>query len=133
MTLVIRRPFVGEIITVQSPDNPDVHFDLRRCGVAEHIARQNLSATVRYVPRDVEDDVVTERDYPMGTLRLKTIMFALKGWNLGDENGHPITLSEVTVQQYLSNREFNFLYDKALEVNPMWTGADSEEETKKDS
>src|SRR5690348_3992562 len=46
---VKRRPFAGELVPFSSPDDPEVIFQIKRCGVSENIQRQNLSSTVRYV------------------------------------------------------------------------------------
>lgn len=128
---VIRRPFVGQLATFPSPDDPEVTFDFKRCGIRENVARQNLSATVRYVTEDGTGRFVTERDFPVGDLKFETVALSLAGWNLKDENEAPIPCTRTTMQDYLSPAEFEFCYQKALDVNPMWKNG-GEEETKND-
>lgn len=129
---VIRRPFVGELTTVSSPEDPNTTFDIKRCSVADNIRRQNQSSTVRYAQRQRggDDEIVTERDFPVGDMQMLTLELGLAGWNITDEAGAPIPVSRVTIQQYLSPREFSFVYDEVIKVNPMW-GNGGEEETKK--
>jgi hypothetical protein len=122
-----RQPFVGELTTITSPDNADVKFDIKRCGNREHLARQDLASTMRYTQKG--DDVITERDYPTGTMKLDTVLLALAGWNLTDLEGVALKITRDTVRDYLSPSEFDYLYDQILEVNPMWK-PNGEEDTK---
>lgn len=125
----VRTPFVGEAKTYDSPDDPDVQFTFKRCGVAENIRRQNLASKIRYIESDDESGkMISERDFPMGSLQLETILLAMTGWNLIDENSRPVPLNKSTVQSHLSSAEFDFCYRMALAVNPSWgAGADAEE------
>lgn len=125
----VRRPFIGELVTVESPTDPTFTFDLKRCGVNENIKRMNLASTMRYVEQAESGKVITERDYPMGSMRVDTVMLALAGWNITNDAGSPIPITRETVQAYLDPKEFDFLYDKIIEINPMW-GSGGEEETK---
>lgn len=116
----VRRPYAGQITTVTSPIDPDVTFDIKKCGVAENIARQNLSSKVRYIQEDVTGNIVSERDFPMGDLQLETIFLALAGWNLTDENERAIAVTRPNIEKYLAPKEFDFLYQQTLEINPIW-------------
>ncbi len=124
-----RQPFVGEIKTFASPIDPEYHFSIRRATTREHLARQNLSATMRYITREDSGEFVTERDLPTGELKLQTLKLVLADWDIGDAAGNPLPINEDTIQRYLDPREFEFLYDKALECNPAW-GNSGEEEIK---
>jgi hypothetical protein len=128
-TSVTRRPFIGQITEFASPEDPQVTFGFKRCGVAENIQRQNLASKVRYVQNDDDGQIVSERDFPMGSLQLETILLALASWNLQDENERVIPISKKSLTQYLSPKEFDFCYAKALEVNPIWAPG-GEDETK---
>jgi hypothetical protein len=130
MSGVVRRPFAGELVDFPSPDDETVIFSVKRCSVADNIKRQNLASTVRYVNEDDGARFVTERDYPVGDLKIATVTLALGGWNIVDDNNAPLKISELTITQYLSPREFDFIYEKALEVNPIWSG--NTEDTKAD-
>lgn len=128
----VRRPFAGNIVTVQSPDDPEWTFDIKRATVSDHIARQNLASTMRYVTEDTAagSRYVTERDYPVGDLKLETVTSCLAGWNFKDENNAPIPVNPQNIKNYLSPAEFEFLYTEILKINPMWAGAQAEEDTK---
>lgn len=122
-----RRPFVGELKTFPSPEDPETTFTFKRCGVRENIARRNLVSTVRYIQDEGSDRLITERDYPSGSLDLQTILFALVDWNIHDDNKNKITINEQTVQDWLSPNEYDFVLRMAYEVNPMWLGRGEEE------
>lgn len=124
LATVAVRPFAGELIAFPTPD-PDperegIVFQLKRCGVKENTIRQNLSSTVRYVNRDESGDFVTERDYPVGDMTLSTVKLGLADWNLADSNGVPLPINEENIQVYMSPLEFQAVYDRILEINPMW-------------
>lgn len=129
-TTAVRRPFAGEILYFTSPEDPNASFGLKKVGVAENVKRQNLSSKVRYIVSDETGEAVSERDFPMGDLQLKTLMLSLVEWNLVDDNENRIPLNEETAKTYLSPREFSFLYSKVLEINPIW--GSGEEEVKND-
>lgn len=120
MPAVVRRPFIGKIEPFTSPDDENLTFGIKRVGTAENIARQNLSATVRFINQGDEDNYATERDFPIGDLKLETVVLALADWNIVDDNEHPVPVNRKTIQQYLSPAEFEFVYEKCLDVNPMW-------------
>jgi hypothetical protein len=119
----MRQPYVGQLTTVTSPVDATVTFDIKRCGVAENLARQNMSSTMRYIEQDSVDSnnkYVTERDYPLGNMRRDTILLALAGWNITDLQDRPVPITKETLVTYLDPKEFDWLYDQVLEVNPMW-------------
>lgn len=120
MALVTVRPYAGTVISRTSPVRPDVELEFKSAGVAETIARQNLSSKVRYVSGQNDNELVSERDFPMGDLQLETIFLALHDWNLGDENGRKLEITKSNVKRYLTPREYNWAYEVALEANPAW-------------
>lgn len=130
---VVRRPFAGQTFTFASPIDDSVEFTFKRATTREHLARQNMSSTQRYITetKGNEERYVQERDVPIGDLKLETILLVLCGWNLTDENGANIAINHRTVQQYLEPKEFEFCFEKAMEVNPMWSGR-GEDEAKND-
>jgi hypothetical protein len=80
----------GELVDFPSPDDETVIFSVKRCSVADNIKRQNLASTVRYVNEDDGARFVTERDYPVGDLKIATVTLALGGWEyVDDNNGAP--------------------------------------------
>jgi hypothetical protein len=123
--MAIRPPYLAQLTTVTSPVDTNATFDIKRVGVAENIARQNLASTMRYIEQDA--GVVTERDYPLGNMRRDTILLALAGWNLTDANSQPIPITKETLVTYLDPREFDFLYEQVLDCNPMWKPGGEEE------
>lgn len=123
LAFVTARPWMGEIKTFNSPlpGREEMEFGLQRCGVRENTARRNLFATVRYVDKLGDGTEYTqERDLEQGTLVLKTVVLSLKQWNLSDETGASIPVNEKTIIEYLAPEEVDFLYEKAIEVNPAW-------------
>ena len=44
-----------------------------------------MSSKVRYIQGEGEDQFVSEKDFPMGTMRIETILLALTDWNIEDE------------------------------------------------
>jgi hypothetical protein len=130
MPSVTRRPFIGKIETFNSPEDENLVFGIKRVGTAENIARQNLSATVRFISQDDSDNYATERDFPIGDLKLETVALALGDWNVVDDNERPVPITRQTIQQYLSPAEFEFVYERCLDVNPMWKNG-GEAEVKK--
>ncbi len=124
-----RQPFVGNIERFVSPDDPEVEFYVKRCGVRENIQRQDMSSSVRYIQRAGSEEFVTEKDYPVGTTKANTILLALSKWNIEDSEGKPVAINydnlvgvEGNLGGYVSPAEFDFLYEMVLQVNPIWAG-----------
>ncbi len=129
-TGVTRRPFAGELIAFTSPDDENVTFYIKRCGVGDNIRRQNLNSTIRYIEGDERGTFTTERSYPIGDMNVETVLLGLGGWNLQDDNGVPLAVNKETVLSYVRPTEFDALLEKIVEVNPMW-GRGGEKEVKK--
>jgi hypothetical protein len=120
---VTRTPFVGEITTVISPTTPEVQFGIKRVGNREVQSHRNMNSAIRYTQTEGSDTFTTEKDYPVGSLRVDTVALCLESWNLADLSGNPIRIDKEAILSYLEPEELDFLYDKALEVNPVLSGA----------
>ncbi len=123
---VTARPFIGNTKTITSPIDAQRTFDIKRFGLREKLERQNLSSTVRYVDRgqNGDTDMVTERDYPVGSMNLATVRLGLAAWNLEDEQQRPIPITEGTIQDYLDPQEFDFLLNTINDFNPVIANVD---------
>lgn len=130
----IRTPFVGSTEVVTSPDDNETTFTIKRIGNREYLDHQNINKTIRYVQKDSEDgmEYASERDFPMGDMKLKTILLALSDWNITDAVMRAIPINEDSLKDYLSPDELDFVYDKVLDVNPILRG-DRGRERKNDS
>lgn len=123
MAGVTARPFVGEIKYFNSPvsGREEYEFGMARVGVRENLVRRNLFATVRYVDQLGDGSRTTmERDLPQGDLVLKSIALSMKTWNLQDDSNAPIPVTEKNIQDFLDPGEIDYLYDRAIEMNPSW-------------
>lgn len=120
-----RQPYVGEILNFDSPVDPDVEFGIRRIGNREHLQYQNMTSKVRYYEEEENSNirVVTERDFPMGSMKVQTIMLALARWNIEDASGKPVEITEDHLRDFTQPEELDFLHEKVLEVNPILAGA----------
>lgn len=118
--LKARTPFVGEIVSVSSPDDPDVSFGIKRVGNREVMIHRDRNAAVRYIQRDGADEFVSEKDYPLGSMKIDTISLCLDSWNLcTPDTNQPVPVSRENIIAYLSPDEVDFLYDQILEINPI--------------
>ncbi len=100
-------------------DEDRTEYTLRRASTQANLMRQDLFSRVKYISRD--GDTITERDFPMGQLRLETIRLVLVAWNFTPSEGaQPYPITEQTILNLVSPEELNWLYDKALEMNPLW-------------
>lgn len=120
---VARTPFVGEITTVASPTSPEVQFGIKRVGNREVMAHRNMNSAIRYTQTEGSDTFTTEKDYPVGSLRVDTVALCLESWNLTDSQQNPIKIDKEAILSYLEPEELDFLYEKVLEINPVLSGA----------
>lgn len=117
-----RTPFIGEITPFTSPIDEEVIFGIRRLGNGDVMKYRDLDAAVRYVYQDDDNKVTTEKDYPMGTRRVDTVMLGLASWNITD-NDKAVDITRENILKYLHpDGELDALYDKVLELNPVLTG-----------
>lgn len=121
----IRTAFAGQITDFTSPEDEEVSFGIGRIGNAEYISHQNLSSTVRYIQEENDQRFVSEKDYPVGSMRVDTVLLALKRWNIESANGSLVEINKDNLLAYTSPTELNFLHDKVMEVNPILTGKDA--------
>lgn len=118
-----RQPFIGQLVSFNSPADPEVIFGIRRLDNAAIMIYRDKDATVRYIMEDGTDRVITEKDYPMGTRRLDVVLLGLSTWNITD-SGAPVDINRESVLKYLDpdGGELDAIYDKILEVNPVLNG-----------
>lgn len=114
--------------------NPDLTVGLRRATLADILERQNWFSSVHYHQTTDEGTVVTERSFPMGELRLRTVVMMLDYWDIYLDEGmtNVAPLTQNNVEKLLTPREFNEIYEEILRVNPDW-GGDSGESGESDS
>lgn len=106
--------------TLTSPYDEEVTFTVKHATNAEDIARQNLFSKVRYYPQNDQDGMVSERDFPMGDLQIETIRLVLVAWNIVDDHERTQPINEATITFALTAEERQWLYDKIIDMNPIW-------------
>jgi hypothetical protein len=119
---VVRRPILKESVTVASPLDGDIRFVIKRMGNRERIRRQNMFQSMRYITEEVTGRSVVERDVPMGEIAVQDILMGLVGWNLTDDRGRELPITEDTIQDYLEAEEFDFVLEQIRETNPIVFG-----------
>lgn len=110
--------------SVQSPIDPEVEFIIKKATNREDVQRANLFSKVEYVNED--EGTVMRREFPFGDLQMATIALCLESWNLTNDKGQPVPITEGTLLDYLDPQERIFLYNEILEFNPMWLGREPE-------
>lgn len=114
-----RTPFVGEVVTVTSPDDSEVTFGIKRVGNREVMIHRDRNAAVRYIQRDGADEFISEKDYPIGSMKVDTVSLCLASWNLCTQDMQPLAVNQENILAYLTVDEVDFLYDQVLEINPI--------------
>lgn len=122
----IRRPFIGELKEVRSPEDDNAIFTIKRCSVRENQARKNLAATIRYIEQTNNGTAVQERDVPVGDIEIETVFLGLHSWTLYDDNGQLYPITHDNILTYLSPAEFSLLLKEILDMNPAWRGGEAE-------
>ena len=110
-----------QVITPAS--NPDLELTVKKADSRAVISRQNLFDKVRYISDGPEGETITERSFPMGELRLETVMLVLIDWNITDEGGNKYPITHKNVSELLEPAELMELYDGIIEMNEVWGGA----------
>jgi hypothetical protein len=123
---VVRRPVLKESHTVRSPADENILFVLRRMGNRERIRRQNMFQSMRYITEEVTGRSIVERDVPMGEIAVQDVLMGLSDWNLTDQAGRPLPITEDTIQDYLEPEEFDFVLDEIRLLNPVVFGGTGE-------
>ena len=120
-----RVPYLPSIVEVPSPDDPAVHFRIKKIGNRELIAYRDRDALIRYTTRDGAsgEEYISEKEYPRGSNQLETILLCLDSWDIADhETGKQLPVTRNNLTDYLSTEELDFLYDQCFEVNPVLSG-----------
>jgi hypothetical protein len=119
----IRRTGVVKSKTVSPPWAPTVMFTIKKANMIEDIERQNLYSRVRYI-QDVEttNEMITEREAPQGDIQFETVMLVLIGWSLKDDDGNNLEVTRENALKYMEPRERVWLYQQAMQYNPLWMG-----------
>lgn len=116
---------MGKPEEVASPLDPEVKFYIKHVGVGETIEHRDANAKVRYTTRDGDNGIeyISEREFPEGTSQMETLLRCLVKWDIADEQtGLEAPITEDNIIAYLDPEEFDFLYEKCLEFNPILTG-----------
>ena len=111
-------------------DGEKVSYTLRYVTTRDVLARQNMFSRVRYI-QDTDDGarMVTERDFPMGDMRLATVRLVLVKWNLFPDSTTtiPYPITEETMLDLIPPDELEWLFNHAINMNPEWGGRGSGE------
>lgn len=118
----IRQPFVGELVALISPEDKEVVFKIKRFGNREVMAYRDKNSQVRYIYKQDDEEMVTEKDYPVGSMQIDVVEMGLASWNITDSEDHLIPLSRETILGYLMPEELEAIHAKILEINPILTG-----------
>jgi len=120
-----RTPFVGETKSFPSPIDKKTHFVIRRLSIQQVMLYRDRNSVVRYVTESAGESnerYITERDYPTGTMTLDVATFGLASWNIQDEEGNNLKITEDNIKKYLDPVELDFVADKVFDVNPILRG-----------
>src|SRR5258708_18289085 len=123
--LKVRTPFVGEVVTVHSPKDEEIEFGLKRVGNRELMAHRDRNAAVRYIQRTDTDEFISEKDYPVGTMKVDTLLLGLDSWNIANDQHQVVKIDRESILSYLLPEELDYLYDQALEINPILSGREA--------
>lgn len=122
-----RSPFVGEVITFPSPIDPEVNFGIRRLGNREVMAYRDKNSVVRFISEEESGRYIQEKDYPAGTMRIDTILLGLASWNIvNPQNQAVIPIDKESILSYLDPKEFDAIYEKVHELNPILLGREEQ-------
>jgi hypothetical protein len=114
---------LGIPVGVKADGTPDerVEFTVKIADNRAVLARQDLFSKVIY--RNEGEGTTTERSFPMGALRMETVMLVLVGWNLRpDEKSAPYPITHANVLAQIEPDEMQWLYDRIIDMNVAWGG-----------
>lgn len=116
-----RAPFVGETTPFASPTDKETIFVIRRLSIQQVMLYRDRNSKVRYIQEDSDDNnrVVTERDYPGGSMTVDIAVLGLASWNISDLDGNTVSVNEENIFKYLTAEELDFISEKVLDVNPI--------------
>jgi len=134
MAVFVRGDSLKREKTLIPPMTPGLELTVKYADNRAVVLRQNLFDTVRYIQRIGDEETVTERRFPMGDLRIRTIELVLVRWNNSRAaDAPPIPITEDTILDELSPEEFEWLYNQILEMNPVWGGVEGEKSDSSDT
>jgi len=117
-----RMPFVGELVLLPSSEDADVSFSIKRLNNRDVMAYRDKNSQVRYIQEDDNERFITEKDYPMGSMRVDVVVLGLDSWNILDTAGVVIPVTRENILGYLMPEELDAIYEKVMEVNPILSG-----------
>lgn len=117
-----RQPFVGELIPLHSPEDQETIFKIKRFGNREIMIYRDKNSQVRYIYEEDDQKMITEKDYPVGSMQVDVVELGLASWNITDSKDELIPLSRESILGYLMPEELEAIHAKILEVNPILTG-----------
>jgi len=117
-----RQPFIGELIPLDSPEEPNVTFQIKRLDNRAVMAYRDKNSQVRYIYEDDGNKMVTEKDYPMGSMRVDVVELGLAGWNITKSDDTAVPVTRENILGYLMPEELDAIYDKVMEINPILAG-----------
>jgi hypothetical protein len=128
-----RQPFVGELFPLLSETDPEVVFQIKRLGNQAVMLYRDKNSKVRYIMENDDDDdksrMITEKDYPVGSMHIDVVELGLAGWNIVDDGGVVIPLSRENILAYVDPEELDLVYDKIMEINPILSGESARKKT----
>lgn len=129
----VRQPFVGELLPLASLTDPEVIFQIKRLGNQAVMLYRDKNSKVRYIMESDDDDdksrMITEKDYPVGSMHIDVVELGLAGWNITDDAGSVIPLSRENILAYIDPEELDLIYDKVMEINPILSGEQARKKT----
>jgi hypothetical protein len=122
----VRQPFVGELYPLPSEQDPEVIFQIKRLGNQAVMLYRDKNSKVRYIMENDDDDdksrMITEKDYPVGSMHIDVVELGLAGWNITDEAGTVVTLNRENILSYIGPDELDAIYEKVMQINPILSG-----------
>ena len=129
-----RRRGMRKTMEVSSPYDKDAKFTIARASNREDVERTNLFSKMRVIQNlGTPNELITERDIPMGDVQVNTILLCLEKWNLQDDSGRIYEISEDNILDLLSGAERRWLYEAIMDFNPIWRGEEEEKNESEDS
>lgn len=131
---VRRSPYLGKIVPFVLPSTLDedpelqVVVELKKFTLKDRLELEDAASTMRFIERAGQKgsgpEYVTERDVPMGTTKLARVKAGIHAWNISDQDGNPVKITEKHIQDYLEPSDFDAVLD---EVNKLNSGESADE------
>ena len=127
--MAVRHKGMRKTIEVISPYEKDAKFTIARATNREDVERTNFFSKMRVIQNvGSPNEIITERDIPMGDVQVNTILLCLEKWNLSDDDDRVYPITEDNVLDLLRPSERRWLYEEILDFNPVWKGEDEEKD-----